>query len=761
MAPKSSKKRVRVNDTSDSEDEPNASPTAEQGLRMSPYKTFQPIDKDLRILRAVPKRQTSWYEMVRVLNHEDDASKNVPGLCGQHQQLSSWMVNAILDVSPLSSDAPDPNGCWTCVAGHQSWAEGAPQVVLDVLRFVIQAEDARLTGKVWMIIKKRARTWKAAHELIRSNKTFAQLLFKDKPDQVIKTIAFLALVSRRPRLLNAVLDGYTCHVATADQCFDEHTDGVSLWQKRKVNQNLTCVALAIVDCVFGPDHSVSYEASYKAHVERNNKATANTETALCLASWREAVEKIVALCDAGTPMSVWACGPGEHDHPYVTKQVSILELAVHTAELCPEFLDNVLDARSFPAHVIESAMRAAISARGVRGPNLARILPKLYAVLLYEWKQQPAKRERGSVCQSDELATVWRNLVVTASGYDAVETGSGGNASVPMSPFLAKMEKSNIPMGDTSDHACMRHPEEWKGIFDAMIACHDSNSGLGKEWSYPLADASLWDTTSPLFESIIRQVVIKLMDEPQKTKLLLYFIKQLDDGRGKGKGPPSWLFIPNLFHTIALHHPLALGMVLEHAAVDSFGIKHTHVDDNGKDTGIPAPLNSYHEALNTALVFCVSQKRRQSVRLLVNALRGHVQTPVVYYEDDQETTMGFLPYYVKMMGDGATEEERNKHGEDYGAFINTIVEKDFKMMIGAMDWSVEALKGALRFASFYQRPICAAQLLSAPHFLSADDDAYLMAIAAWLHEPDNQGAKVAESNFLAARACGASSSQQP
>lgn len=748
MAPKSSK-RVRFNNESGDAEEQNA-PSAPGGNRESPYVMFQPYDKDVRVVRAVPNKTTSWYEMVRVLNYDDDASSQ-PYSFGKPQQLSSWMVHAMLDVPHPSSDAPDPNGCWTCVAGHQSWAEDAPQVVLDILRFVIQAEDARLTGTVWLIMKKRAGSWEAAHELIRSNGTFARLLFKDKPHQVIKTIAFLALVSRRPRLLNAVLDGYKCHVATVDQCFTEHADGISLWQNRKVDQNLACVALAIMDCVFASDYAISYDASHKAHVEHNRKATPNTDTALCLNAWRDAVKTIVALCGHGIPESVWARGPGEEDN---IKQTNVLVLAVRFAELCPEFLDNVLGARSWSANVIEAAMRVAISSKGVRGPNFSRVLPKLYLALLHEWKQQPAKRERGVVCNSDELAMVWRNLIVSASGYDAVETGSGGNAPVPMSPFLAKMEESSIPMGDTSDHACMRHPEEWKDLFDAICDCHNPNSDseVVKQWSYPIIDPSLWDTTSPLFESIIRQVVIKLMDEPQKTKLLLYFIKQLDDGRGKGKGPPSWLFIPNLFHTIALRHPLALSTVLEHAAVDSLGIVYTHVDDKGKDTGIPAPLNSYHEALNTALVFCTMQKRRQPVRQLINALRGHLHSPVVYHEDEQEVKTNFLSYYVQTMGAGATEEDRNKHGEDYGAFVNTVVEKDFKAVLGAMDWTMADREEALRFASFYQRPVCAAQLLSAPHFLSAGDDPYLMAISAWLHEPDNQGAKQAEREFLEARA---------
>ena len=736
------KKRVRVDVSSDAEDD-NA-PSAPGGNYKSPYVMFQPYDKDLRLVRPMPNRTTSWYEMIRVLYNDDDANQPAPG---KQQQLSSWMVHAMLDVPHPGNDAPGPNSCWTCAVGNQSWAERAPQVVLDILRFVIQAEDARLTGTVWLIMKKRAGTWEATRELVRSNGIFARLLFKDNPDQVIKTFAFLALVSRRPRLLNAVLDSYKCHVVMAGDEKRTMIDGTR--NGRRVCQNLMCIALAIMDCVFAPDYAVSYEESYKSFEERSIKATANTDTAHKMDAWREAVKTIVDLCRLGIPECVWMRGPDEER----IIQSNVLSLAAGFAELCPEFLDNLLDARGWTATVVEAAMRVVVSPRGVRGPNFAHAIHKLYLALLYEWKQQPAKRERGVLCNSDELGMVWRNLAVSASGYDAVETGSGGNAPVPMSPFLAKMEEHKIPMGAYKDHACMRHPEEWKEIFNAMIECHNPNSDseVVKQWSYPLIEPSLWDTTSPLFESIIRQVVCKLIDEPQKTKLLLYFIKKHDEGRGKGKGPPSWLFIPNLFHTVALRHPLVLSTVLEHAAVDSLGIKHTHVDDKGMDTGIPAPLNSYHEELNTALVFCIMQKRRQPVRMLISALRGHLHSPVVYHEDEQEVKTNFLAYYVQTMGAGATEEERNKHGEDYGTFVNTIVEKDFKAVLNAMDWAVEQREEALRFASFYQRPVCAAQLLSSPHCLRPGDDPYLMAISAWLHEPDNQGAKQAESEFLAAR----------
>jgi len=185
--------------------------------------------------------------------------------------------------------------------------------------------------------------------------------------------------------------------------------------------------------------------------------------------------------------------------------------------------------------------------------------------------------------------------------------------------------------------------------------------------------------------------------------------------------------------------------------VDSVGKKHYHVDDQGRPTKIPLPLAAYHEGLNTALFLCMQKNRRQSARLIINALRGHLMTKINYSQDGEEIRVGLLPYYVQMMGEGATEEMRNMHGEDYGIFINARVEEDFKMLLNAQSWPEEALDEALRYASFYQRSICASQLMSAPWHRSPGDDAYLMAINAWIHAPDNPGAKQAESEFLVAR----------
>ena len=731
MPPKLSK-RPRPDDAmsvDDSEDESLSARTCsgpvaskDHYTAFQPFKSCHHLQSDGSVLR-----DKTWFSMVRVLKGPSHGYGPRP--------LASWMVHAMLDVAHPDPEAPGTNGCWTCAVGNESWEERAPQVVLELLRFVILDEDPRLTGTVWLIMKRRAGSWTAASELIRSNGIFARLLFKNKEEQLIKTIAFLALVSRRPRLLNAVLDSYKCHVYDV-----KATNRVG----EKVAQNLVCVAMAIVDCVFSPDHSVSYEESYKAFVERNIKATPATDTALCLASWVEAIEKIMRLCGTDTPSQVWARVPNGDMH-----SMCLLEASVRVAEHCPDFLDHMLAARHWPAFTIEIALRMSIAPHGVRGPNLARIISNLYVALLHEWKSNTTKRERLIVLESDELAMVWRNLVVTASGYNSVETGSGGNAAVPMSPFLLKMSEHKIPVSEAPDHACMRHPEEWEGIFDAIISCHDPTSELAQKWQYDGWDPSYWNTKSPLFESLVRQALRKLVDEPNKTKLLSYFINVLEKGRKKKDPPPSWLSIAGLFNAIALHHPVALGLVIEYASIDQAGEKHTYTDENGVHHF--APRKEHHEALKSTLFLCITQKRRQAVRTIIQALNGHLDYTIKYTEDEEEVTTAFLPFYVKNMGDGATAEDRNKHGEDYGEFVNTRVENDFKAVLKAMNWSDDALKEALRFASFYQRPICAAQLMATPYCQSPDDDPYLMAISAWMHQPSNPGAKLAEREFLKTR----------
>jgi hypothetical protein len=715
----------------------------------SEHVSFQPFDKAARVDRVRREKRGSWLSMARLLKIPSTGGGGGGGGYGI-SRLASWMAHAVLDVGHPDPDAPGPNARWTDAVGGPGtpWETRAPQQVLDLLRFCILDEEPRLTGMVWMVMKRRAGSWTAASELIRSNGVFVRLLFDEKDEQLVKSVAFLALTSRRPRLLSAVLESYKQHV-------HDHREMNGVGDK-VVAQNLICIALAIMDCVYAPDYSVGYDESHKAFVERSHRDTKTADTVLCMSAWSKAVETIVALCGNDLPLMVLTASPDNK-----IKSVSVLSLAMRFAELYPELLDHVLAARTWPASALEVALQKAVSPEGVRGPNFTRVIANLYAALLHEWKSSATKRERLVVIDQDELAHTWRNLLVTASGYDAVETGSGGNALVPMSPFLVKVATTTPTVMPTkmTDHACMRHPEEWQGVFDAMIECHDPQSKRARQWQSDgwCWEPSHWDKSSPLFESLIRQAIRKLMDQPKKTKLLLHLIRVLDEGRtkvddegcAKGASPPSWLSINGIFHEIAIHHPLALNLVLKHASVNQAGVENARVDENG--TKHHQARKEHHEALKGALFLCTAKRIRPSVGMIINALGGHLNCMVTYTEDEEEVSIAFLPYYIKHMGGGATEEERKLHGEDYGDFVNARVEKDFKALLKTTDWPPGSLEQALQFASFYQRPICAAQLMAAPYCLKAGDDPYLLAISAWMHEPGNFGAKQAQEEFEAQR----------
>ena len=90
-------------------------------------------------------------------------------------------------------------------------------------------------------------------------------------------------------------------------------------------------------------------------------------------------------------------------------------------------------------------------------------------------------------------------------GVELVERTGRDPQNVFIQLGCSKMAEHKIPVSEAPDHACMRHPEEWEGIFDAIISCHDPTSEIAKKWQYDAWDPSYWDTKSPLFESLVRQ----------------------------------------------------------------------------------------------------------------------------------------------------------------------------------------------------------------------------------------------------------------
>ena len=704
------RKRVRWDD----QDEVNASDNSTRSEQPTNHTRFTPLGI------------ASWleynFEMVRVLPNPPNSG---PGC------LSSWMLHAMLDVPHTDPEAPSPTTSWgmgtVFTPGSTPWKDCLPVQVLDMLRFAIEARDPRMVGTVWAIMRRRAGSWEKASAMIRDNVPFAESLFKASCSKFVNTVTFLALVSRRPILLLAVLQsgleapGFVITAASA--------------------ASLTCICLAIQDCVFGPDRSISYDKGYEAFSKRHHNIKFSTDSALYLPAWNRVTAVLLKMCGSDVAKDVCVT-TWTRPHKEEKEIQPVFDMAVRYAELNPRFLEQMLAVHDWSAATLDAALKVAISPTGVRGPNLTGVIAKLYGALLYEWKSNASKRKRGVIGEYDELAYVWRNLAASATGYDSVETGRDGNMPMPVSPFLTRLGEVdtegtvNVP----ADSSLRRHPEEWKGIFESMIACHAPDDADGvKDEKLEGCESCEWDTSSPLFESLIRHVIYKLINDAEKTELLVYFIGVLDKGRGEGRSPPTWLQIHGLINMLALNHPLVLGIAIQHMHCDDEGNKHPH------------PLTRHHEALQSGLLLCLLNKQRQSSRLLVKALVGNFCTTEYILDETHEigtdVKLGFLPYYVVQMGEGATAETRRKHGEDYGLFINGRVEADFKDLLNAMDWPQDVLQEALKFASHYQRPICAVQLLSASYGLSPGEDPYLLALSAWLHEPGNRGAKAAASEF--------------
>ena len=573
----SSRKRVRWDD----QDEVNAPDTdhpkpAKRLEQPTTHTSFAPLNQRLS--------EYTTFEMVRAL----------PNPCTSGPApLSSWMMHAMLDVPHPNPEAPQPSA---------SWSNGTH--ALDLLRFAIEARDPRMVGTVWGVMYRRAKGWEAASALISNNPSFVESLFAASCSRFVNTVAFLALVSRRPRLLLAVLQSF---VATGG--------GVCITSAAV--SSLTCIVLAIQDCIFGPDHGVSYEQGFETFSKRHHDLKFACDSALYLGAWNQVTEALLKLCGGDVAKEVLEVSAYGGERGKKSIQL-VLSVAVSYAELNPRFLDQLLAVHDdWPAATLDAALKVAVSPTGVRGPNLARVIAKLYGALLYEWKSNPSKRKHGVVTEHDEIAYVWRNLVASSTSYDSVETGRDGNIPMPVSPFLTRLGKVdtdrtiNVP----ADSSLLRHPEEWKGIFELMIACHEPDAaGSVNDEKLEGCESCEWDTSSPLFESIFRYVIYKLIQNAEKTQLLCYFIGVLDKGRGEGRPPPSWLNIHGLVNLLALHHPLVL----------KIAIQLMHCDDDGKKH--PHPLTRHREALQSALLLCLLNKQRQSAKLLVKALVGNFCT---------------------------------------------------------------------------------------------------------------------------------------
>lgn len=677
--------------------------------------------------------------MVRYLTPEEDLVKSLPERMRQRAPLASWIVRAMVGALLPGMGPSTTTG---------QWPVPDLDVLYDLLVYVLRAGDARLVTLVWVAVRHHA----GEHVINSEPPRCISDTLMATPEETLKLIHFVALEARRPRLLLWMLSSKRVLDYAAD-------NGSHDWNGQRFVGEITAIAAAIQECVFvgnidGLNHDQAvtrFKERYPDHAQESNWDTDHT---LNLKGWQMAIEAMLSLCPEKLPRML-----GDRLIEKKTRtqasihQVTFLPcLGVEFADFDTTWLDTLLrHAKFLERDVLHTTISEAL--KYVRGPKLTRIIGQLYGVLLEKWVASEEMRTRGIVCNTDELGWVWLTLAERAAGYELVETGSGGNCPVPVATERAHQLKT----APSPDDVLMRHPEEFQAIFETLIARHDPNHD-DCHFAKAFGDVkSQWDTTSPLFCSVASMAIGKLLGNSKYTKLLGFLLKATEKSLLLGPCPEgadeatqriylkrvtwSWIEWPRFFTQICLHHVSLLSMALEHACTRT-----TYPDNSTEWT----PKPEYVERLQNALWCSIVNEKRQATRELVQVLKGGNLTNTVAQEShglDGEADIGFLAFYVLRMGAGASEDDRAKNDEEYGAFVNQRVERDFAAVLRAAVWSGDQMYEALRFASTYNRPICASVLMSAPYLLVPGEDAFLQNINSWLHAPGNAGAAKARAEF--------------
>lgn len=707
--------------------------------------------------------------MSRYLPSEEALTKSLPERMRARAPLASWIVYGLVGLRHPSAKSPTPS---------MPWHEPDTHMLYDLLVYVVRARDPRLVHPVWWTLRYQqpelAST--SSRPTAPASGSPSPTMCKDTipeavihalmptPEEAISVIAFLALEVRRSRLVLWIL--------SAKKVLDYATDDSSHnWNGRRFVGELAAIAAAIQECVFvGSVDGLSHDQAMKRFKERYpdqlQEQNWDTDNTLNLKGWQMVIEAILTLRPSNLPHVLEDRIVEKKGGKTLSRSHGVTLLAclgVEFADFDTTWIDTLIRNAMYLERVInaEYLKRATISEflisdvlKYVRGPKMVRILGQLYGAILQKWIASDEMRTRGVVCNSDELGSAWLILAERAAGYELVETGSGGNCPVPVATERANQCKT--PPGP--EDVLMRHPEEFQATFEALIARHTPDHAdchVSKAFGNV---AHQWDTTSPLFCSVASMAIGKLLGNAKYTKLLGFLLKATEKCRLSGPCPEeadeatqhiylkrstwSWLEWPRFFTQICLHHVSLLPMVLQHTC------NVTKHDDNHSIEWTPKP--HCVERLQNALWCSMVNEKRQSTRLLVQVLRGCNLTTTVAQDShglDSEADIGFLAFYVLRMGAGASEDDRAKHDEEYGAFVNQRVERDFVQVLRAGNWSVKQMYEALRFASEYNRPICASVLMSAPYLLVPGEDAFLQNINSWLHTPGNIGAAKARAEF--------------
>lgn len=679
--------------------------------------------------------------MVRYLPSEEDLTKSLSERMRQRAPLASWIVRDITGYNYNKTDG--------------IWPTPTLNVLYDLLVHVLRAGDPRLVTMVWCALRRRQTRGHPPPfvnlELAPPRCISDNLM--QTPEETIKLVYFVALEARRPRLLLWML--------SSKRVLDYATDnGSHDWNGQRFVGEITAIAAAIQECVFvgnidGLNHDQAVERFKERYPDHAQESNWDTDHTLNLKGWQMAIEAMLSLCPEKLPRML---GDRLIEKKVTKTQASLHQvtylpcLGVEFADFDTTWLDTLLrHARYLDRDVLHTTISESL--RYVRGPKLTRIIGQLYGVLLEKWVASEEMRTRGIVCNTDELGWVWVTLAERAAGYELVETGSGGNCPVPVATERAHQLKT----APSPDDVLMRHPEEFQAIFETLIDRHNPDHD-DCHFSEAFGDVkSQWDTTSPLFCSVASMAIGKLLGNSKYTKLLGFLLKATEKSLLTGPCPEdadeamqriylkrvtwSWIEWPRFFTQICLHHVSLLSMALEHACTLT-----KHPDNSTEWT----PKPEYVERLQNALWCSIVNEKRQATRELVQVLKGGNLTTTVAQEShglDGEADIGFLAFYVLRMGAGASEDDRAKNDEEYGAFVNQRVERDFVQVLRAADWSEDQMYEALRFASAYNRPICASVLMSAPYLLVPGEDAFLQNINSWLHAPGNAGAAKARAEF--------------
>ena len=736
------------------EPEPEPVPRPRKAVRFIPQPPSEFVQDAPKVeFVAFSTNALRWHEMRRVIDHSDPLKSTAD------VQLRSRfaMVNCIAHA--MTGAAASPMGAW------ESFGKGraiAPEL-WEMLSMALVGRDSRMLGTLWRHML--AREEDGLDERLDMPAAVAAP-HVGHPSNLLDTIEFLALRTRKPRLLLELL---YCQTPVG---FDYAS----------IAGHLTTIALAVLDGVFVGRHSDErtedvLDAKERLQAWRKwfvDKEDANRlqDTAHYAAGWREVVCQLITLAGDQMPRRVETLSSAG-----ARRTVTLLELAARASEFDDFFLERMLsdsaqaDCIEWSAVDLNEAFQVCLEQNIPRDPEQqAKVLGRLYGRLLRRWRNNPVARARKVVSGADDLARPWNRLLSVCTGVESMDEvlSAAGQRDGGAMAMLVNAR------GNPGANA--RQPDEWMAILRALVAEHDTPAPApGDDAALPASD---WDRSSPLFASLLRSAVSAIVGEPSKTYLLAYLV-QLSASSAESSTPDGvpWLTVPRLFYNVAMHHTELLPAVVKLACHSEGG------------TDATAGVAAVHiRGMQNALIDCMTNYAKEPARRLVEAL-GPGNLPRSVNPDRHGMAsagnVGFLALHVMRLGESAGARERSTHGPEFVQFVNQQIEKDFTAVLDAMEWTAYEKEEALQLcapsartalqpaarqpggksilvtkdgrgdpptaAPGYNRAICA-RVLMARGVVPPEDCPYLQCIAANIFRPGELGAQAARERFEGALA---------